>query len=76
MNAAAARATIKRRGWVALDQPVSVALFEGSLQMETRDPFGPDPDSGLRAEFSSGEPTPRVRFVLSYGGDRWRAPYY
>lgn len=41
--------------WAALNGPVSVALFENSLQMETRDPFDPDPGSGLRAEFSCGK---------------------
>ena len=66
-KSAAAGATAKGRGWAALDQPVSVALFEGSLQMETRDPFGPDPDSGLRAHFSSGERKQKRDKILRYG---------
>ncbi|CAM9815745.1 unnamed protein product, partial [Laminaria digitata] len=53
-KAAAAGGTARGRGcWAAQNRPVSVALFEASLQMETRDPFDPDHDSGLRAEFSS-----------------------
>lgn len=52
---AAATATRGPRGWAALDGPVSVALFEASLQMETRDPFSPDADSGLQADFFSGK---------------------
>lgn len=43
------------RDWAALSRPVSVALFECSLQMETRDPFEPDPESGLWVDFSCGE---------------------
>lgn len=45
----------RSRDWAALSRPVSVALFECSLQMETRDPFEPDPESGLRVDFSCGE---------------------
>lgn len=43
--------------WRALREPVTVALFGGSLQMETRDPFDPDfsGDFGVRVEFSSGK---------------------
>lgn len=45
----------RRRAWRALAEPVSVALFECSLQMETRDPFDTDVQSGLRSVFISGE---------------------
>ena len=55
------------RGCAAFERPVSVALFESSLQMELRDPFDPDPEgSGLRAEFSCGE-TQQTRIVCAYG---------
>lgn len=44
-------------GWAAQQGPVSVALLGGSLQMEMTDPFDPDPDSGIQAEFLCGEYT-------------------
>lgn len=46
--------------WAALSRPVSVALFECSLQMETRDPFEPDPQSGLSVDYSCSEYEYRV----------------